>query len=51
MKKRCVNTSPGIGEEYKGKRVVCRECSENDVIFYPKDDCSSTNIIDKIKNL
>jgi D-beta-D-heptose 7-phosphate kinase/D-beta-D-heptose 1-phosphate adenosyltransferase len=40
-----------IGEDYKDKRVVCRECSENDVVFYPKDENSSTNVIEKIKKL
>lgn len=40
-----------IGEDYKNKRVVCRECSKNDVMFFPKDEKSSTNIIDKIKKL
>lgn len=40
-----------IGEDYKNKRVVCRECSENDVVFFPKDERSSTNIIKKIKKL
>jgi D-beta-D-heptose 7-phosphate kinase/D-beta-D-heptose 1-phosphate adenosyltransferase len=40
-----------IGEEYKNKRVLCRECSENDVVFFLKDEKSSTNIIEKIKKL
>lgn len=40
-----------IGEDYKDKRVVGREKSKHDVVFYPKDNHSSTNIIDKIKNL
>ena len=38
-----------IGEDYKDKRVLCREKSKNDVIFYPKDQTSSTSIIEKIK--
>lgn len=40
-----------VGEDYKNKRVICRECSENDVIFFPKDKSSSTDIIDKIRGL
>jgi rfaE bifunctional protein nucleotidyltransferase chain/domain len=40
-----------IGDDYKNKRVVGRENSKNDVIFYPKDSTSSTNIIEKIKKL
>jgi D-beta-D-heptose 7-phosphate kinase/D-beta-D-heptose 1-phosphate adenosyltransferase len=39
-----------IGEDYKIKGVLCREFSKNDVIFYSKDERSSTNIIEKIKN-
>ena len=38
-----------IGEDYKDKRVLCREHSINDVVFYPKDEHSSTDIIEKIK--
>jgi D-beta-D-heptose 7-phosphate kinase/D-beta-D-heptose 1-phosphate adenosyltransferase len=40
-----------IGEDYKNKRVLCREHSKHDVIFFSKDDRSSTNIINKIKKL
>jgi D-beta-D-heptose 7-phosphate kinase/D-beta-D-heptose 1-phosphate adenosyltransferase len=39
-----------IGDDYKNKRVVGREKSKHDVIFYPKDSTSSTSIIEKIKN-
>jgi D-beta-D-heptose 7-phosphate kinase/D-beta-D-heptose 1-phosphate adenosyltransferase len=38
-----------VGEEYKNKRVLCREHSENDVVFFPKDEKSSTNIIEKLE--
>jgi D-beta-D-heptose 7-phosphate kinase/D-beta-D-heptose 1-phosphate adenosyltransferase len=38
-----------IGEDYKDKRVLCREHSANDVVFFPKDNHSSSDIIDKIK--
>lgn len=40
-----------IGEDYKDKRVVGREKSKYDVVFFPKDKNSSTNIIEKIKKL
>ena len=40
-----------IGEDYRDKKVLCRQWSKNDVIFYPKDDRSSTNIMEKIKNI
>ena len=36
-----------IGEDYKDKIVLCRDKSANDVIFFPKDEHSSTNIIQK----
>jgi D-beta-D-heptose 7-phosphate kinase/D-beta-D-heptose 1-phosphate adenosyltransferase len=39
-----------IGDDYKGKKVLCREKSKNDVVFFPKDEKSSTDIIEKIKN-
>ena len=39
-----------IGDDYKSKRVLCREHSKKDVVFYPKDNRSSTDIINKIKN-
>ena len=38
-----------IGEDYRDKKVLCRQWSKNDVIFYPKDERSSTNIMGKIK--
>jgi len=40
-----------IGEDYKNKRVLCREHSANDVVFFPKNEYSSTDIIGKIKKL
>jgi len=39
-----------VGDEYKDKKVLCREHSKLDVIFFPKDNTSTTNIIKKIKN-
>lgn len=39
-----------IGEEYKIKGVLCREFSKNDVVFFPKNNISSSEIIKKIKN-
>ena len=38
-----------IGDDYKDKKVLCRNFSENDVVFFTKDEHSSTDIIDKIK--
>lgn len=40
-----------IGEDYKDKRVIGSEKSKYGVVFYPKDNHSSTNIINKIKDL
>lgn len=40
-----------IGDQYKDKVVVGVECSKLGVIYYPTDMRSSTNIIEKIKNL
>lgn len=39
-----------IGDEYKNKKVLCRQNSKHGVMFFPKDERSSTNIIQKIKN-
>lgn len=40
-----------IGDQYKDKVVIGAECSKFGVIYYPTDMRSSTNIIEKIKNL
>ena len=40
-----------LGDHYKDKRVVGAECPKFGVIYYPTDQRSSTNIIEKIKNL
>lgn len=40
-----------IGEDYKDKKVIGSEKSKYGVVFYPKDNHSTTNIITKIKNL
>ena len=40
-----------IGDQYKNKRVVGGEFPKNGVVFYPTDKRSTTNIIEKIKNL
>lgn len=40
-----------LGDHYKDKVVIGAECSKSGVIYYPTDDRSSTNIIEKIKNL
>jgi cytidyltransferase-like protein len=40
-----------IGDQYKDKEVIGRENAKWGVVYYPVDDRSTTNIIDKIKNL
>ena len=40
-----------IGDQYKDKTVIGAECAKSGVIYYPTDSRSTTNIIDKIKNL
>ena len=40
-----------IGDHYKDKVVIGAECAKSGVIYYPTDNRSSTNIIDKIKAL
>ena len=40
-----------IGDQYKDKVVIGAECTKFGVIYYPTDDRSTTNIIEKIKNL
>jgi len=37
-----------VGEEYRDKWVVGRENSKHDVVFFPKDSNSTTNILNKI---
>ena len=39
-----------IGDDYKDKFIVGAEHVKSGVIYYPKDEKSSTNIIEKIKN-
>jgi len=40
-----------IGDQYKDKLVIGAECAKSGVIYFPTDQRSSTNIIEKIKNL
>jgi rfaE bifunctional protein nucleotidyltransferase chain/domain len=40
-----------IGDQYRDKVVIGAECTKQGVIYYPTDERSSTNIIEKIKNL
>ena len=40
-----------IGDQYKDKVVIGAECAKLGVIYYPTDQRSTTNIIEKIKNL
>ena len=40
-----------IGNQYTDKRVVGAEFAKLGVVFYPVDGHSTTNIIEKIKNL
>lgn len=40
-----------IGDQYKDKTVIGAECAKHGVIYYPTDERSTTNIIEKIKNL
>ncbi len=40
-----------IGDQYKDKIVIGAECAKFGVIYYPTDERSTTNIIEKIKNL
>ena len=40
-----------VGDQYRNKEVIGRECAKFDVVFYRVDDRSTTNIIEKIKNL
>jgi len=38
-----------IGDQYKDKLIIGAECAKFGVIYYPTDERSSTNIIEKIK--
>lgn len=40
-----------IGDDYKDKLIIGAECTKFGVIYYPKNEKSSTDIIEKIKNL
>jgi D-beta-D-heptose 7-phosphate kinase/D-beta-D-heptose 1-phosphate adenosyltransferase len=40
-----------VGDQYKDKEVIGYENSKYGVIYYPVDSRSTTNIIEKIKNL
>ena len=40
-----------IGDQYRNKVVIGAECAKFGVIYYPTDERSTTNIIEKIKNL
>jgi rfaE bifunctional protein nucleotidyltransferase chain/domain len=40
-----------VGDQYKDKEVIGSENSKYGVVYYPVDNRSSTNIIEKIKNL
>jgi rfaE bifunctional protein nucleotidyltransferase chain/domain len=40
-----------VGDQYKDKEVIGHENSKYGVVYYPVDMRSSTNIIEKIKNL
>jgi FkbM family methyltransferase len=40
-----------VGDQYKDKIVIGAECAKLGVIYYPTDERSTTNIIEKIKDL
>ena len=40
-----------IGDHYKDKEVIGEENAKHGVVYYPTDQRSSTDIIEKIKNL
>jgi len=40
-----------VGDQYRDKEVIGRENAKIGVVFYPVDNRSTTNIIEKIKNL
>lgn len=39
-----------VGEEYRDKEVIGSENSKQGVVYFPVNERSTTNIIDKIKN-
>jgi len=40
-----------VGDQYKNKRVIGSEYAKLGVVFYPVDERSTTNVIEKIKNI
>lgn len=40
-----------IGDDYRDKLIIGAECTKHGVIYYPKNDKSTTDIIEKIKAL
>jgi rfaE bifunctional protein nucleotidyltransferase chain/domain len=40
-----------VGDHYRDKEVIGAECAKLEVVYYPTDQRSSTNIIEKIKTL
>ena len=40
-----------IGDQYRDKKVIGVENSKHGVVFFPVDKMSTTNIIERIKNL
>lgn len=40
-----------VGEEYRTKEVLCREWSENDVVFFHKNEKSTTELFKKIRKI
>lgn len=37
-----------IGDDYKDKLIIGAECTKNGVVYFPKNEKSTTNIINKI---
>ena len=40
-----------IGDDYKDKNIIGAECTKSGVIYYPKNEKSTTNIVNKIRGL
>ena len=40
-----------VGNQYRNKEVIGRENAKWGVVFYPVDERSTTDIIERIKNL
>ena len=40
-----------VGDQYRNKEVIGEENSKNGVVYFPVDNISTTNIIEKIKKL